>query len=203
MAEQKSSLSKEYVIPLRGKFRHVARYKKTPKAIKSVKEFLARHMKIYDRDLNKIKLDTSVNEFLWARGIKNPPHKIKIKATKEKDFVKVELVELPNKLKFKKLREEKQAKAVQELKEKKKSLKDKVQETMKGGQKKENKEGVDEDKDGVDDKKETEEKKKAVKEAGEKQEKDMAKQEKHIAKAQSPKEQKNQRTGYNKSSRGH
>ena len=179
MAEKKQEKTEqEYTIPLRGKFKHVARYKKTPKAIKSVKEFLARHMKIYDRDLNKIKLEREVNEFLWARGIKNPPHKIKVKAIKNGDIVNVELVDLPNKLKFKKLREEKQEKKALEIKEKKKSMMEKAKETMQG--KKE-----DENKDGVANKKEVQEKKKAVEEAGEKQEKDLAKQQKHMVKEKS------------------
>ena len=73
-------IEREYIIPLREKGRPVPRYKKTPKAVKTVKEFLVRHMKIRDRDLNKIKIDRFVNEVLWFRGIKNPPHKIKVRA---------------------------------------------------------------------------------------------------------------------------
>ena len=176
MAEKKQEKTEqEYTIPLRGKFRHVARYKKTPKAIKSVKEFLARHMKIYDRDLNKIKLEKEVNEFLWARGIKNPPHKIKVKAIKTGDIVKVELVDLPDKLKFKKLREEKQEKEALDIKEKKKSMMEKAKETMQG--KKEEKTESEK----VEEKEKTE----SVKEAGEKQEKDLAKQQKHMVKEKS------------------
>jgi len=45
-----------YTIPLREKCRVVPRYKKTNKAIKTIKEFIARHMKIQDRDLKKLKL---------------------------------------------------------------------------------------------------------------------------------------------------
>jgi len=68
--KKKESIEREYVIPLREKCRNVARYKKTPKAVKTVKEFLVRHMKIRDGDLNKIKIDTYLNEQLWIRGIK-------------------------------------------------------------------------------------------------------------------------------------
>ena len=39
-------IEREYIIPLREKIRPSPRYKKTPKAIKSIKEFLVRHMKI-------------------------------------------------------------------------------------------------------------------------------------------------------------
>jgi len=100
-------VEREYIIPLRARGKAVPRYKKTPKAIKTIKEFLARHMKIKDRDLSKIKIDKYLNEQMWARGIKRPPHKIKVKAIKEGEIVKVELVDYSTKLKFKKLREEK------------------------------------------------------------------------------------------------
>lgn len=218
MAETKNnSLEREYVIPLRSKYMHVPRYKKTPKAIKTVKEFLARHMKIRDRDLNKIKLDKALNEYLWFRGIKNPPHKVKVKATIDSQgFVRAELVDLPDKLKFKKIREEKMISQAKEAVEKKKGIMDKAKEAIKSPQsteksqlkespsgegKKEEKSG-DKNKDGVEDKIETKEKEESAKESTEKMEKDLAKQAKHETKVQSPKEQKNQRVGYNKSSRG-
>lgn len=176
MAEKKTEKTEqEYVIPLRGKFRHVARYKKTPKAVKTIKEFIARHMKIYDRNLNKIKLDKYLNEFLWARGIKNPMHKIKVLAKKEGDIVKVELIDLPDKLKFKKLREEKLSKEAKESLEKKKTLKEKMQEAVKG----KDKEEKEESESGVEKETETKEKKEAVKEAGAKMEKELSKQMKH------------------------
>ncbi len=128
--EQKEKIEREYIIPLRKKFRKAPRYKRTPKAIKAIKEFLVRHMKIYDRDLNKIKIDKYLNEFLWARGIKNPPAKVKVKATKEGEKVKVELVEYPTKLKFKKAREERIEKQALEKAEKKKSLLQKAKEGL-------------------------------------------------------------------------
>jgi large subunit ribosomal protein L31e len=116
---------KEYVIPLREKCRVVPRYKKTNKAVKTVKEFLVRHMKVYDRDLTKIKLDKYVNEFLWLRGIKRPPASIKVKAFKEGELVRVELAEeFPKGLAAKKRREEKiQAIADAGVSKKKKAVK--------------------------------------------------------------------------------
>jgi large subunit ribosomal protein L31e len=118
---QDKKLEREYVIPLRKKYQHVARYKKTPKAIKTVKEFLARHMNVRDRDLKKIKLDKFLNETLWMNGIKNPPHKIKVKAIKEGEIVRVSASELPGKLEFKKKRLDKQEKEAKQVAEKKKS----------------------------------------------------------------------------------
>jgi large subunit ribosomal protein L31e len=187
-----TKLEREYVIPLRKEWMKVPRYRKTNKAVKAVKEFLVRHMKIRDKDLNKIKVDKFVNEFLWARGVKNPPSKVKVKAIKDGDVVRVELVEMPTKLKFKKLREEKLESSAKEIAKKKKS--EKAEEKTEDG---------DKNKDGVEDKKEVEEKKEAVVEAGEKLQKEIAKKEKHMTKTQTPKEQKNQKTSYNKVSQGH
>jgi len=167
-------IEREYVIPLRRRFRHVPSYKKTPKAVKTIKEFLVRHMKIYDRDLKKIKIDKYLNEALWFRGIKNPPHKIKVKAIKEGEIVRVELVEFSDKLKFKKLRHEKIKKQAVEAKESKKGLMQKAKESLKPSEKSEDK-----DNDGVEDQKEIKEKQEAVKEAGAKLEKQMAKKVKH------------------------
>ena len=113
-------IEREYIIPLRDKCKPVPIYRKTEKAIRSVKEFVAKHMKVYDRDLSKIKIDTYLNELLWNRGIQSPPHKIKVKVIKEGEIVRVEAVELPNDLKFKRAREtERNKKAESGLKKKK------------------------------------------------------------------------------------
>jgi len=77
MAEQKSTkIEREYVIPLRVEWVKVPRYKRANKAITAIRKFLMRHMKIYDKDEKKIKIDGYLNEFVWFRGIKKPPAKI-------------------------------------------------------------------------------------------------------------------------------
>lgn len=146
MEKQKTNtLEREYTIPLRAKFRSVPRYKKSNKAVKSVKEFLAKHMKVENRDLNKIKLDLFVNEAIWARGIRNPIHKIKVKAIKEGDIVRVTLVDIPKKMTARKNKIEKRE-SVPNNKEIKKEKKE---------------EEKDKDKDGVEDKVEIKENEKA------------------------------------------
>lgn len=171
MAEKKEikieKTEREYVIPLREKCRPVPRYKKTNKAVKTIKEFLAKHMTIRDRDLNKIKLDVYLNEFLWHRGIKHPPHKVKIKAIKEGDIVKVELADMPKKLELKKARAEKlEKKASESMDKKKKSPKTEEKPEEKTEE----------------DKKTESEKKASVAEAGKELEKAAAKQVKHASK---------------------
>ena len=120
MAETKSNeFEREYTIPLRREWGKVPRYKRAKKAGKAVKEFLVRHMKVYDRDLDKIKIDRYVNEELWFRGIKKPPVRIKVKVRKDsKGIVHVELADMPEKLKYKKAKEERREKKADEVKTK-------------------------------------------------------------------------------------
>lgn len=194
MAEDKlTNIEREYIIPLREKIRAVSRYKRANKAVKSIKEFLVRHMKIYDRDLNKIKIDKYLNEHLWFRGIRKPPYKVKVKVKKDGEFVRVELAELPEKLKFKKTREEKLIQKVEAVK--KSAVKpeaEKVEEVSK------KEEPEDKNKDGVDDKKEETEKKTAVVEAGQKFEKEEHKKQKHMTKVKTSTQEAQERTTKNK-----
>lgn len=125
MAKKKTEpiekLEREYIIPLRNKWKKVPRYKRANRAIKAIKEFLVRHMKVRDRDLNKVKLDKYLNEFIWTRGIRKPPIKIKVRAIKEEgNLIRVELSEMPEKMKFKQARIEKMEKKAAEIGKKRK-----------------------------------------------------------------------------------
>jgi large subunit ribosomal protein L31e len=176
-------LEREYIIPLREKIRNVPRYRKTEKAMKTIKEFIARHMKVVDRDLRKVKIDRYLNEILWMRGIKNPVHKIKVKAIKEGDIVRVEAVDYPERLKFKKAREERVEGKAKEVVEKKKK------EAAEKEQKPEEKKTEGEKKEDAEKKEEVEGKKAATIEAGKEMEKAAGKKMKHqtSAKIKEPK----------------
>ena len=176
-------IEREYVIPLRKKVRVVPRYKKTNKAVKTVKEFLVRHMKIRDRDLSKIKIDKYLNEALWFRGIRKPPHKIKVKAIKEGEIVRAELSDMPDKLKFKKAREEKNLQKAKDLLEGKKTKMEKTKEVMTKPDEEQGEKQTEEEK--VEEK----EKKSAVVEAGAKMEKAAAQKTKHATQAAGKKTQ--------------
>jgi large subunit ribosomal protein L31e len=84
--EAKISLERSYNIPLRKSYRETAKHKKTPRAIRTIRAFLQKHMKSDD-----IKLGMHLNEHLWKHGIKNPPHHVKVHAVKQEDVVKAEL----------------------------------------------------------------------------------------------------------------
>lgn len=74
-------LTRTYTVPLRRAF-EAARYRRTKVAVRLIKEFATRHMKS-----EEIKLDEDLNEYLWSRGITNPPRRVKLEMEKDKNGV--------------------------------------------------------------------------------------------------------------------
>ena len=97
---KKPVLEREYVIPLRRWWLNVPKYERTGKAVKAIKKFIAKHMKVEDRDVRNVRLDVYFNNELWYRGRAHPPAKIKVKARKEGNIVHVTFVETPEIVKF-------------------------------------------------------------------------------------------------------
>ncbi len=161
--EPKIILEREYIVPLRHGWLKVPKYKRANKAVKTLKEFIARHMKVYDRDLKEIRIDINLNNEIRFRGMKKPPAKIKVKAEKyDNGIVKVYLVDIPEIIKYKLAREKK----------KKDSGKKKKEEVVKPEEPKPEE---------VEESKETEEKKEASKEEGLTKAKMQAKEQKHVS----------------------
>lgn len=112
--EPKMILEREYIVPLRREWLKVGTHKRANRAIKELKIFMARHMKIYDRDLRKIKIDQVLNNEIRFRGMRKPPAKIRVLAKKfDNETVRVELIDIPEHVKFARLREEKTKKEVE------------------------------------------------------------------------------------------
>ena len=164
--ENKVVLTREYIVPLRKGWLKVPMYKRGKKAVKTLKEFLVNHMKVYDKDIKKIRLEVDLNNEMRFRGMKKPPASIKVKAVKYEDgIVRVDLVDIPDVLKYKRSRELiKKAKAVT-----------KNDKTAASPEKKEEK--------SIEEKKEEKEKQESVKDAGVKAGKEAAKAVKHTSKA--------------------
>ena len=141
-AERKIVLEREYIIPLRDSWLRAQKYKRGKRAVKAIREFLVQHMKIYDRDLRKIRVDILLNNEIRFRGMQKPPAKIKVKAIKYDDGeVVARLVEIPKHIEFelarkaKKMAErliedkkaEKEEKPTEEKKEESKDAKEKTE----------------------------------------------------------------------------
>jgi large subunit ribosomal protein L31e len=84
-------LEREYIIPLRKEWLKASSFKRAKKSVRAAKEFLSRHMKV---DFDSVKIGKFLNEKLWERGMKNPPHKIKVKVVRENNIAKAELADL-------------------------------------------------------------------------------------------------------------
>ena len=125
MAKKKEEASKiilerNYIIPLGRKTLKVPPYRKAKKAIRTVKEFVSKHMKSED-----VKFGKYLNLKIWEHGIRNPPNKVKVTVVKDdKGKVFVELTDAPKekpKAEEKKpaKKEEKIEKNIEEAKEEK------------------------------------------------------------------------------------
>ena len=100
MAETKQTLERIYTIPLRRACMKVPHYKRARKGIVTIKEFIAKHMKVPHREIKNVKIDMYLNNALWFRGPDNAPPRVKVKAVKNGDIVHVTFVEVPSYVKF-------------------------------------------------------------------------------------------------------
>ena len=80
-----------YTIPLR-KVWISPRKKRAPKAVRIVKSFVIKHMKVRteadeEEEAEKLVIDNEVNQKLWSRGIEKPPRKIRVRVIKDKEGV--------------------------------------------------------------------------------------------------------------------
>ncbi len=68
--------TREYVIPLYPFLKSIPRSKRTPRAIRYIKEFVSKHVKV---DVENVKISESLNNYMWQRGIqKIPTRKLKV-----------------------------------------------------------------------------------------------------------------------------
>jgi len=63
--------------------------KRAPRAIRIIKSFMIKHMKIKidatEEEAERLVISNEVNEKVWSSGIKNPPRNIRVRAVKDKE----------------------------------------------------------------------------------------------------------------------
>jgi len=97
-------LERIYTVPLRDAYKTV-KTKRTSRAAKILKSFLARHMKT---QVERVKISGEVNSLLWTKGMEKPPRRIKVKVKRDaKGDVTVTLIEEPKQEKSVKSEEKK------------------------------------------------------------------------------------------------
>ena len=80
-----------YTIPLR-KAWISQRKKRAPRAMRIIRSFVEKHMKIRSEAVGEeeaefLVVSNAVNERVWSRGIEKPPRKIRVRAVKDKEGV--------------------------------------------------------------------------------------------------------------------
>ena len=66
--------------------------KRAPRAVRMIRDFVKRHMKLEAREEleeeeepKRLIISNEVNERVWRRGIEKPPRKVRVRAAKDKD----------------------------------------------------------------------------------------------------------------------
>ena len=112
-----------YNVPLRKEFMKAPIYKRSEKAITALREFFKRHMKTEEVIIGKY-----LNQEIWKKGPRHPPHHVSVKAIKEENKVKIELVNAPEEKieeKEKKTKKDKKTEKKEEIKVAKEEEEDK------------------------------------------------------------------------------
>lgn len=95
MAEIKEEEEHVYTIPIKIG-RGILRHGRARKAIKSIKEYVARHINVKEDD---VWIDAHVNKMIWKRGAQKVPSsiRVKVKLIKFDDGTEIIEVLLPEK----------------------------------------------------------------------------------------------------------
>jgi len=94
-AEEEEEIVEEriYTVPL-GKALIMPPRKRTPRAMRMLRSFMVKHMKLEARkpaegeeeeEPKNLIISSEVNEKLWERGVEKPPRKIRVRAAKDKE----------------------------------------------------------------------------------------------------------------------
>jgi len=135
MVEEK--IERIYTIPL-GKSYEYLRTRRTPRAVKLLRQFVSRHMKA---DLGDVLISNKLNSHLWQHSIQRPPRRVKVRVVKVAGKVKIylpdEMTDEERKAQKEKEAKEKADKAKKEKEEKEKTEKLKKEQEKKAESKKE------------------------------------------------------------------
>jgi large subunit ribosomal protein L31e len=77
-----------YTIPLRDAWK-APWTDRAPTAIKIVKKFVERHLKVGAKGEGRIRISEELNRIIWSRGREKPPRRVKVRIVKEEDVCTV------------------------------------------------------------------------------------------------------------------
>eukprot|EP00164_Ancoracysta_twista_P000004 GFYU01000007.1.p1 GENE.GFYU01000007.1~~GFYU01000007.1.p1 ORF type:complete len:131 (-),score=42.77 GFYU01000007.1:138-491(-) len=74
------AITREYTINLHKRVHGTSFKKRAPKAVKVIREFASKEMGTED-----VRIDTKLNKFLWLRGIKSVPHRVRVRISRKRN----------------------------------------------------------------------------------------------------------------------
>ena len=89
---RKDVVTREYTIHLHKYIHGIGFKRRAPRAIKAIKAFAKKQMKT-----NDVRIDTDLNKFVWSKGIRNVPFRVRVRLSRrrnEDDDAKNELYTL-------------------------------------------------------------------------------------------------------------
>ena len=86
--EEPKIVEKVLTLNLRRYILRAPRFKRAKKAIKALRELLIRHSKA-----RVVKMSVRLNQYIWSRGIKKPPAKVKVRIVKKEELAYADLAE--------------------------------------------------------------------------------------------------------------
>ena len=72
----------ELIVPLRNAW-NITRFKRATRAMQIIKDHVIQHLKVTENET--VYIDNSVNEYIWSRGIENPPRKVRLQVIRHDD----------------------------------------------------------------------------------------------------------------------
>jgi large subunit ribosomal protein L31e len=76
----KDVVTRDYTINLHKRLHRLGFKKKAPRAVREIKKFAQKAMRTSD-----VRLDTSLNKFVWSKGIRNVPYRVRVRLSRRKN----------------------------------------------------------------------------------------------------------------------
>uniref|UniRef100_A0A1B6H4N5 Large ribosomal subunit protein eL31 n=1 Tax=Cuerna arida TaxID=1464854 RepID=A0A1B6H4N5_9HEMI len=73
-------VTREFTVNLHKRLHGVGSKKRAPRAIKEIKKFAEKQMGTQD-----VRIDTSLNKFLWSKGIKGVPFRVRVRLSRRRN----------------------------------------------------------------------------------------------------------------------
>eukprot|EP00934_Nitzschia_sp_Nitz4_P004851 Nitzschia sp. Nitz4//scaffold314_size20990//8812//9165//NITZ4_008630-RA/size20990-processed-gene-0.17-mRNA-1//-1//CDS//3329547467//4841//frame0 len=73
-------VTRDYTIQLSKRTKNFQHKRRAPRAIKEIRKFAQKAMGTQD-----VRVDASLNKFVWATGIKNPPTRVRVRLSRKRN----------------------------------------------------------------------------------------------------------------------